>query len=142
MAPVDDGGGGGLPRSLPSIGDEVMVHRDKLHDVWKTLQRDLDALKEWGSGTLNDFQHGSKNALVTAAELGHYPAGEQIAGTCKNAYEAVGGVYNTFLTSYQDVITAIKNTAENYDRAEQATEQSAYTRTGNAPGRSDATSAG
>src|SRR6266545_2405857 len=116
MAPVDDGGGGGLPPNLPSVGDELVVHRDKLHDVARALQRDLDDIKEAGtSGSLWSLRN---QGMVTAAELGHYPAGEQIAVTCKNAYDHVGDTYDAFLTSYQDVINAIKQTADNYDRAE------------------------
>jgi uncharacterized protein YukE len=119
----DDGGGGGLPRGLPSVGDEFRINADALRDIAKRLQDDLDQHKGWGSGTLNDLQYGDQG-LVTDRVLGDYPAGKAISNTFEAAYNHIGDVYNNFLTSFQSVIDAIKQTADNYDRADQATEQS------------------
>jgi hypothetical protein len=104
---------------LSSAGDEFVVHRDKLHDVARELERDLQELRDARTkGSPSSLQHGG---LATAAELGHYPAGEQIAVTCKNAHQHIGHAYDMFLNSYEAIINAIKNTAAGYDSAEQAT---------------------
>jgi uncharacterized protein YukE len=147
----DGGGGGGLPRGLPSVGDEFEVNPEALKDIAKRLQDDLDQLKGWSSGTLNDLQYGDQG-LVTDRELGDYPAGKAIAGTFEAAYNQVGNTYSSFLTAYQSVIDGIKQTAENYDRANQATEQTvnqvgaqnagAASPTGGSPTTSSAQSAG
>lgn len=116
------GGGGGLPRALPSVGDQFEIDVEKLREIARRLQDDLDQHKGWGSGTLNDLQYGDQG-LVTDRELGDYPAGEAIARTFDAAYNQIGTVYSAFLTSYQSVVDAIKQTADNYDNANQATEQ-------------------
>jgi hypothetical protein len=142
MAPADPGGGGGLPPTLPTAREELVVHRDKLHDIARALQRDLDNLKDAGTrGSLWSLQNGGRGQ-VTAAELGHYPAGEQIAQTCSNAYDHIGSTYQAFLDSYQDVITAIRQSVDHYDRAEDATRDSANRRGGGSESASGAPSAG
>jgi uncharacterized protein YukE len=118
----DDGGGGGLPRALPSVGDRFEINPEALREVARQLQADLDELKGWSSGSLNDLQYGDQG-LVTQEDLGDYPAGQQIARTFEAAYNQISTTYSSFLTSYEAVVNAIKQTAENYDRAEQATEQ-------------------
>ena len=120
---LDDGGGGGLPRALPSVGDEFEINPEALREVARRLQADLDGHKGWGSGTLNDLEYGEQG-LVTQTELGNYPAGQQISRTFEAAYNQISSTYSAFLTSYQMVVDAIKQTAENYENAEQATEQS------------------
>lgn len=124
MAPVDDGGGG-LPRTLPSVGDHIEVDRDVLRDVAKRLHADLQDIKGWGSGSLNDLQNNSQG-LVTADDLGQYPAGQAISQTFQQAYDQIGSVYQQFVTSYEQVIQAIQRSADNYQSAEDATAASAH----------------
>jgi hypothetical protein len=100
------------------------VNRDVLRDVAKKLQADLDELNSWGSGSLKDLQDNDQGRVDEGA-LGNYTAGHQIAKTFENAYNYVGGTYSEFVNSYQQVITAIKQTAEGYQRAEDATADAA-----------------
>ncbi|SRR6266545_6504331 len=123
MAREDDGGGR-YPRDLPSAGDQVEVDRDALRDVAKKLQADLDDLNSWNSGSLKDLQD-NEQGLVPEDALGNYNAGRQIWQTFRGAYSMIGSTYGEFLTSYQQVVTAIKQTAEGYQRAEDATADAA-----------------
>lgn len=120
----DGGGGGGYPKNLPSAGDHVEVDRDVLRDVAKKLQADFDELDGWGSGGLKDLQDNEQGRVAEDA-LGDYNAGHQIFRTFDQAYTQISGTYNAFLTSYQQVITALKQQAEGYQRAEDATADAA-----------------
>lgn len=120
MAPYEGDTGG----SWPEAGKGVDVHRDKLKDIAKALQKDLDELSGYNKGTAKNLQAGSRG-LVTLAELGNYPAAKGLAGTTKNAYDVIGTEYQEFLDGYQALINAIKRTADNYEGAEQTNEQAA-----------------
>lgn len=120
MAPCE----GDTGRSWPEAGKSVDVHRDKLKDIARTLQADLDELNGYGKGTAKNLQAGSRG-LVTLGELGDYPAAKGLAGTAENAYEVIGTECLEFLTGYQALINAIKRTADNYEGAELANEQAA-----------------
>src|SRR3954454_275697 len=121
----DGGGGGGYPKNLPSAGDHVEVDRDVLRDVAKKLQADLDGLNEWDSGSLKDLKQNDKGRVDKDA-LGDYKAGQDISQTFQNAYDKISATYSEFVSSYQQVINAIKQSADNYQRAEDATAASAH----------------
>jgi hypothetical protein len=123
MVRMDDGGGG-YPRDLPSVGDHVEVNRDVLRDVAKKLQADFDELNSWASGSQKDLTE-SQNSWVPKEAVGKYNAGQQIAGTFDNAYSQIGGIYQGFLGSYQQVISAIQRTVDRYQAAEDATADAA-----------------
>jgi hypothetical protein len=120
-----DGGGGGYPRSLPSAGREIRVNHEVLKDVADQLAKNLRELEGSTRGTLRSFQNNSAVDL-TGNQLGHYPAAagttgmDGLAGTCRNAYSTIGSVYGQFLTAYDNLINALKKTAENHSEAEQA----------------------
>jgi uncharacterized membrane protein len=88
------------------------------------LQTDLDELNGWVSGSLKDFQD-NEQGRVTEDALGNYNAGRQIARTFDAAYTQVGSTYSAFLTSYQQVITALRQTTQGYQHAEDATADAA-----------------
>ncbi|MCW2900796.1 MAG: hypothetical protein JWO67_3061 [Streptosporangiaceae bacterium] len=121
MAPINDGGGS-YPPNLPSAGKEIRVNHDALHDVYVKLQNDRDLFDKGGSGTLRDFQ-GSAKGRVEQHHLGDYPAGQGLHQTCQNAENHIGNVYKEFLDGYQKLIDAIKRTADNHKKAEEANEQ-------------------
>ncbi|MEV0403555.1 hypothetical protein [Actinoallomurus sp. NPDC050550] len=141
MAPKDNGGGDALPSpDLPQVGKGIQTHRDKLHDVWKALQGDLDDLnKHVTKGSLFELQSmdgSTAKGLLTQQDLGEYPAATGVYNTTKTAYNVIGGVYSQFLDSYQAMIDTIKRAAGNYDNTEAANVQSArnaQTTTNNAP---------
>ena len=120
----DGGGGGGYPRSLPSVGDSVEVDREALRDIAKRLQADLDELNGWNNGSLKDLQNNEQEWIPENA-LGEYNAGRQIAGTFNQAYAQIGSTYSQFVGSYQQVITGILQTVNGYQRAEDATADAA-----------------
>jgi hypothetical protein len=119
MAPVNDAGGGGYPKDLPSAGNGILVHHDVLKNVHKLLHDDLVELKSRASGTLNDLQDNEKGR-VSRAELGDYPATQGLAMTTKNAYDQIGTVYGQFITAYENFIKAIKRAADTHAETENA----------------------
>jgi hypothetical protein len=131
------------PADLPSVGKEVIVHRDKLADVAKVLRGDHDLLAGRGDGSLDSFQvtvgHDPKG-LVTQIELGDYPASNGLEQTCKNAYDHISSVYSSFLDAYDGFINSLDQTAKNYNNAEDATQ--AHARTSGGTNTSNAPTAG
>jgi hypothetical protein len=112
-----DGGGGG---GFPTAGKEIVVHRDALRDIYKKLQADRDLYDNGGSGDPRDFaDHG----LVNHSALGNYPASQGLSQSCTQAYNTIKGSYDTFLAQYQALIETIKQTVDNYQRAEDANMQ-------------------
>jgi prefoldin subunit 5 len=125
MSYKNDGSGGGLPpRDLPDIGQGIAIDRDKLKNIAKALQKDLDELSKHQSGTPSDLRQGEKG-MVTDAQLGKYPEAEVLAGSVSNAYEKIGSTYDDFLTAYQKVIDSINKAADNHQNAEDATQHAA-----------------
>lgn len=117
MSYAADGGGGG---GFPTAGKEVVVHRDALRDIYKKLQADRDL---YDNGAAGDPRDVADNGMVNQSALGNYPAGQGIGQSCSSAYNAIQGSYSTFLTQYQGLIDAIKQTVDNYQRAEDANTQ-------------------
>jgi hypothetical protein len=104
------------PRNLPSVGKDIVVHREELKSIYKRMQADLDLYDGWGAGSPNDFKD---QADVGKDALGNYPAAQGVSTTCGNAYNHIGSTYDAFLIAYKGVIDAIKKTADNYDKAEE-----------------------
>lgn len=128
---ADVGGGG---RSTG--GKEIVVHRDALKDIYKQLQADRDLYDNGGSGAPRDF---ADNALVNQSALGDYPASRGLGQSCSTAYNSVQASYNTFLTQYQALIDTIKQTVDNYQRAEDANTQTNSAGGGSGSGSGSAT---
>lgn len=136
-----DGGGGG---GFPTAGKELVVHRDALRDIYKKLQADRDLYDNGGTGGPRDF---ADNAMVNHSALGNYPASRGLSQSCSQAYSTIQSSYNTFLTQYQALIDTIKQTVDNYQRAEDANTTTNRTAGGSgsgsgSPTTSDATYAG
>lgn len=119
-----DDGGGGLPKQLPGAGKEIKVDHEAMKGVAKAMQKDLDDLNGWNSGSLNDFYDGDVSWL-TQDDLGHYPEGGGITQSSQAAYNAIGGTYSGFLTAYQQVIDAVNRSADNHKNAEDANTKTA-----------------
>jgi hypothetical protein len=115
MAPYE----GDVGQGWPQAGKGVDVDRDKLKDIAKVLQGDLDELRGYGKGTAKNLQSGGRG-LVTMDELGNYPAATGLAGTTKNAYDVIAAEYEEFLQGYQQVINGLLGTRDRYQRAEDA----------------------
>src|SRR4051794_30236754 len=129
MAPNRDGGGGQPlpPQQLPNTGKDVTFHKDKLLDIAKALQKDLDELNKHGTkGSLFDFQSvadADPKGFVSQEALGNYPAAQGVHMTCKTAYETVGNVYGAFTDAYQGLINTLTQNAKNYHGTEHQNEQ-------------------
>lgn len=124
MSYKDNGGSGGAPQQLPGANKELKVDPDVLKSVAKKMQQDLDDLNSWTPGSYNHFKQGDV-AILTPDELGDYPGGHGISRSCKNAYDAVDSTYSQFLTAYDQVIKAIKKSADNHANAEDANRKAA-----------------
>lgn len=129
MSQRDTGGGTPMPnRDLPDAGKGIDVDREKLKNIAKKLQADLDELNKHASGTPKDLRQGEKG-VVTDAQLGKYSEAQQLAVSVGNAYDQIGSTYDGFLTAYQQVIDSINRAAENHQNAEDATHKSAQSAT-------------
>ena len=124
MSYRDEGGSGGAPKQLPGANKEINVDHEKLKTVAKAMQKDLDDLNGWSSGSLNDFYDGDATWL-TQDQLGNYPEGHGITMSAQAAYNSIGGTYSQFLQAYQQVIDAINRSADNHKNADDATKHAA-----------------
>ncbi len=124
MSFKDSGGYSGPPKQLPGANKEIRVDHEALSRVAKAMQKDLDDLNSWTSGSLNHFQDGSVADLSTD-ELGNYPGGQYVAASAKAAYTGVGSTYSQFLSAYDLVIKAVQRSAQNHANAEDANRQTA-----------------
>lgn len=124
MSYRDDGGSGGAPKQLPGANKEIKVDHETLKTVAKAMQKDLDDLNSWSSGSLNDFYDGDATWL-TQDQLGHYPEGGGITQSAQAAYNSIGDTYSQFLQAYQQVIDAINRSADNHKNADDATKHAA-----------------
>lgn len=116
--------GDGPPVSLPSPGQGIKVNHEVLNDVCRQLAKELEDLESGRNGTPKHLQ--STHLVLTGKELGHFPAvegqhgGDGLAGSCANAYEQISLTYSKFLSAYENVIKALKKSADNHAEAEQA----------------------
>ncbi len=124
MSLKDSGGYSGPPKQLPGANKEIRVDHGVLKNVAKAMQKDLDDLNSWSSGSYHDFRDGSVVDLTTD-ELGNYPGGQNVAASAKAAYTQIGSTYSQFLIAYDQVIKAVKRSADNHANADDATRQSA-----------------
>lgn len=124
MSYRDDGGSGGAPKQLPGANKEIRVDHEKLKDVAKAMQKDLDDLNSWTAGSLNDFYDGDATWL-TQNELGNYPEGGGITQSSQAAYNSIGDTYSQFLEAYDSVIKAVNRSADNHKNADDATKHAA-----------------
>lgn len=124
MSYRDEGGSGGAPKQLPGANKEIKVNHETLKTVAKAMQKDLDDLNGWSSGSLNDFYDGDATWL-TQDQLGNYPEGHGITQSAQAAYNSIGGTYSAFLQAYQQVIDAINRSADNHKNADDATKHAA-----------------
>ncbi|GAA2086244.1 hypothetical protein [Actinomadura alba] len=108
-----------FPRELPSAGQEIQVDRRILRSVHGELEKDLQDLKSWKPGTLNDLQSDDQGR-VEKEHLGNYPAAQGLSQTTKNAYNQITRVYGEFITAYEGLINAIDRSASTHGEAERA----------------------
>lgn len=131
MAPKNDGGGGNTlpPAQLPAGQKNATFHAEKILDVGKALQKDLDDLNKHGTkGSVFDFtshHDGDPKGSVSQEALGNYPAATGLHATCQAAYTTVRDVYSQFLEAYQGVINTINQNGKNYHATEDKNKQNA-----------------
>nr|BFE32801.1 hypothetical protein GCM10010200_050520 [Actinomadura rugatobispora] len=111
MAPPPENGG--YPRNLPQAGKEIKMDHDQLKTIANRLQEDLDRLRDarWKEA-LEDYGNPGQPAI------GDYSAGHGLHNTTKTAQTAIGSTYDQFLTAYQNVITALRDSEKNTRNAD------------------------
>lgn len=121
-------GAGRFPELPAPAGREVRIQYEVLNDVSRSLAADLQQLEgPEARGSLGNLR--SDRALLTGAELGHYPAAEGtsgidgLAGTCRNAYEQIGLAYQQFIEDYEKIIEILKKSAHEHAEADRASAQ-------------------
>ncbi|XVQ11675.1 hypothetical protein ACQP1W_03565 [Spirillospora sp. CA-255316] len=89
------------------------MDHDQLKTIANRLQEDLDRLRDarWKEA-LDDFGDPGK------AAIGDYSAGHGLANTTRSAQTAISTTYDTFLTAYQNVITALRDSEKNTRNAD------------------------
>lgn len=117
-------GSGGAPKQLPGANKEIKVDHEQLKTVAKAMQKDLDDLNSWTSGSYNDFYDGDATWL-TQDQLGNYPEGGGITQSAQAAYNSIGNTYSGFLNAYQSVIDSVNRSADNHKNADDATQKAA-----------------
>jgi hypothetical protein len=97
------------------VGSGVHVHRDKLHDVARALESDLNELQ-------TVLQQVSTRCNVGRAHLGDWDAALQLGTTFENAYTAFTQYYADLTSGYQSVIRRLHKSAGIYADTEYSTE--------------------
>lgn len=107
----------GYPPMPRAGGKEIAINHDTLDDIVKKLEKDLRTLKNqrW-SETLQD------NTPVEAA-MGDYDAGRGMYKTITMARDSVGNTMDAFITSYEQVIEAIRMSNKNHRNADDASKR-------------------
>jgi len=113
MAP-DPGNRGGYPRNLPQAGREIKMDHDQLKTIANRLQEDLDRLRRarWKEA-IEDYGNPGQDAI------GDYSAGKGLHNTTKSAQSAIGSTLDQFLTAYDNLITALRNSEKNTRNADE-----------------------
>lgn len=108
---------------LDSDKKEVRVDPDKLNDVAKRLERELEKYTGQDSGSPNDMQ--VKCANLGAQDFGDWDVGHAMARASSNTFSAIHPKYVKWVQQLQAAIGAIRQSAGNYSGAENATFQTA-----------------
>jgi hypothetical protein len=126
MSHAAEQGDGGPPTSLPTVGQGIKVNHEVLGDVCRQLAKELSDLEAGGSGSPKHMQQTSHILALTGNQLGHFPAaegqhgGDGFAGSCANAQQQINSTYQEFLSAFDDLLKALKKSADNHAQAEQA----------------------
>ena len=106
------------PKSLPSTGGkEIGVHHDTLKDIADKLEKDLRALKNLR------YDDKVEDDSPSEASLGKYTAGRSLYGTVSAAKMQIGNTYSQFITAYESVIQAIRNSEKTHRDADDKSKQ-------------------
>jgi hypothetical protein len=86
----------------------------KIGDAASILEKALETLA--GTGALNNVQ---SQGILTAAELGNWDAGQELARTTQAAHEHITAVFQDFIQQYAAAIQTLRKTAANYSGTEE-----------------------
>jgi uncharacterized protein YukE len=119
--------GDGPPMSLPpaSPGRQSMVNHEIINEVYRRLARELHRLESADGSPLHVRQ--SAHVLnLTGEQLGRFPAatgqhgGDGFAASCANAHQQISSTYTKFVSAYEELVKALRTSAEGHAEAEQA----------------------
>ena len=106
-----------LPTWWPEASGDVQFPLDSsLPTASKNLRGHLDALSAAMSSLGGD-------GLVTAEDVGNWDAGQEFAGTVKNAHEHIGNVYREFQRQLEYATNLLNKSHQNHTAAEEASEK-------------------
>jgi hypothetical protein len=108
---------------LDSDKKEVKVDPDKLNDVAKRLEKELEKYTGQDSGTPTDLQ--AKAGNLGAQDFGDWDVGHAMARASSNTFSAIHPKYVKWVQQLQAAIAAIRTSAGNYSGADSATAQTA-----------------
>jgi hypothetical protein len=102
-----------IPNVEPRGGGELIVHRDRLLSVARTMQQDLAHLQ----ATLAQLE----SAGAGGATIGGWETADAFGTNAGNAYTGIWQFYQALNTAYEMVITNLRQSVSNYEDAESAT---------------------
>ncbi|KAB2347832.1 hypothetical protein [Actinomadura rudentiformis] len=107
-----DYGGFRLDASWPGLEatKDIEIDKAEVERILKELRADYDSFAS-GNGSLNDMQ---SRGNVQAAHLGNYPAAQSLMQSITPTQSFLSTSYNSFLTSYEAIITALENAVQGY----------------------------
>ncbi|GAA4635972.1 hypothetical protein GCM10023196_083780 [Actinoallomurus vinaceus] len=101
-------------RPWPSDGKEKIspsVHRDRLRELARRLQRDLNRYERLAG-------HLRRAGNLNAADIGQWQAAQDLHTTHQEAHGALRQLFDAHVNAYASLIARINQTAQAYDDAE------------------------
>ncbi|SEG79379.1 hypothetical protein SAMN04489712_112207 [Thermomonospora echinospora] len=107
-------------------GDGFDVKPQKLRDLADALESDLNELKP----LLSRIQ---SEGLISTSHVGEWPSGAEFARVASNTQTGFNQYLTDVVAGYNGVISRLRTTADNYDKAEKKTNEQANSVNTNGP---------
>ncbi|MFC4584687.1 hypothetical protein [Sphaerisporangium corydalis] len=101
------------------VGEGIDVHHDRVKNLLKALEEDVERLKGVNAGTV---AHLRVNGRVTPAHLGDWDAAQQLAAVFSQGHTSLTMSYEKLITQYEAAITVIKASFLNIGKADSASD--------------------
>ena len=103
----------GLDKDRPT----VELKRDRIKQLLKALEEDVELLEGSNEGSLQDMRALTN---LTEAQFGTWDTAKDVARTTQKAHMKIGIVYQDTVAKYRAAINLLRVVAYNYEDAEQA----------------------